>query len=383
MVASASIAIDGLNKRFGDTHVLRDVSLDVAAGAFVSILGPSGCGKSTLLRILAGLESADTGAIEIAGKSVARIAAKNRGIAFVFQSYALYPHLTARGNIAAPLVMRELQGWQRLPLLRRLHGETRRQYASIASRVEATAAQLSIGELLDRKPTQLSGGQRQRVALGRALVREPQLFLMDEPLANLDAGLRTLMRSEIVTLQRRLGATTLFVTHDHAEAFAMSDRVAVMFGGRIRQYATPADLYDDPADLDVARFLSQPHLNVVDVEALGDGVLRIGDRRLLIGDARKHRGAGMLAFRPEHCRIADPGDAQALPAVVDHLEYAGADTFVFLRCPGFAQLLTLRSESKQGTRLAAGESCGVQVDGSAAWFFLPSGQRLEHPAWPA
>jgi len=261
--SSSGLSIFGATRRFSGKPALDDVSIVVAPGEFMSIIGPSGCGKSTLLRAIAGLERLDEGCILIGDRDVRALRPSARGVAFVFQSYALYPHMTCRQNLAAPLMMQELSALGRAPVLHRLLPGALRVRTSIAQRVERIAGQLQISEYLDRRPGQLSGGQRQRVALGRALIREPKLFLLDEPLANLDAALRNTTRAELHALQRRVGATTLFVTHDQAEAMAVSDRIAVMFAGKIRQVGTPDDLYRNPVDLDVARFLSQPWLNCI------------------------------------------------------------------------------------------------------------------------
>ena len=235
-----------LRLRDASTEVLRDVSLEVADGEFLAILGPSGCGKSTLLRILAGLERLDAGTVELDTRDVTELPPKARNLAMVFQSYALYPHMTVARNIAVPLEMRRLSALRRVPLL---------------------------GALLARRPAQLSGGQRQRVALARAMVRSPAAFLMDEPLSNLDAWLRADAREEILALQRRLGATVVYVTHDQAEAMAMADRVAVMQGGRLLQVAPPQKVYDEPADLEVARFVGAPPMNALPAGQDADGAL--------------------------------------------------------------------------------------------------------------
>ncbi|MCK0167698.1 ABC transporter ATP-binding protein [Jannaschia sp. S6380] len=330
---SQGLTIHDLTCRFGDHTALDRVSLEVGGGEFMSILGPSGCGKSTLLRCIAGLESG-TGAIRIGTRDVHDLAPKDRGIAFVFQSYALYPHMSSAANIAAPLRMTDLSALGRAPGLWRLSPRARRTRAEIAAEVARVAEMLQIGPYLHRRPGQLSGGQQQRVALGRALIRRPSLFLLDEPLANLDAALRNRTRTELRGLQRRIGATTLFVTHDQGEAMAMSDRIALMFEGRVRQVGTPDQLFRDPADLDVARFLSQPHLNEVDADMIR---AHIGDatssRPILIGGAPLRDLAGTVAFRPEDASIrqaARPG-LPGLPCTVDHAEHAGHDANLFVR----------------------------------------------------
>jgi multiple sugar transport system ATP-binding protein len=239
----SGIVIAGVSKCFGPTAALRDVSLAVGPGEFVALVGPSGCGKTTLMHVVAGIEVPDGGSVAIAGRDVTRLRPAERDVAMVFQSYALYPHLTVRENIAVPLAMRRLPAAGRLPLLGRLFRGTR---AGIEADVRATAEALGLLPLLDRRPGQLSGGQRQRVALARATVRRPRAFLMDEPLSNLDAALRVRMRREIVDIHRRSGAATLYVTHDQAEALTMADRVAVMMEGEILQVAPPEAFTPSP-----------------------------------------------------------------------------------------------------------------------------------------
>ncbi len=328
------LTIENLTCRFGDHTALDAVSLQIEPGEFVSILGPSGCGKSTLLRSIAGLEAVQDGSIHIGDRPVQGLAPKERGVAFVFQSYALYPHMTCAANIAAPLTMNRLSALGRAPLVWRLSPKARRARADISTRVADIAELLDIGPYLDRRPGALSGGQRQRVALGRALIREPSLFLLDEPLANLDAALRNRTRTELRALQRRIGATTLFVTHDQGEAMAISDRVVVMFDGRIRQVGTPDEIYRDPADLDVARFLSQPHLNVVTAETMRAQIGEaVGSRDIRINGAPLRDLGGVVAFRPEEASLR-PAGKPGLPGLhctVRHVEHGGHDANLFLQ----------------------------------------------------
>lgn len=352
------LTIKTLTCRFGDQTALDAVSLHVGAGEFVSILGPSGCGKSTLLRSIAGLENVQDGSIEIGGRPVQGLAPKARGVAFVFQSYALYPHMTCAANIAAPLTMTRLSALGRAPLVWRLSPDARRTRADIDERVAEVAGMLGITAYLDRRPGALSGGQRQRVALGRALIRGPSLFLLDEPLANLDAALRNRTRTELRALQRRIGATTLFVTHDQSEAMAISDRVVVMFDGRIRQVGTPDEIYRNPVDLDVARFLSQPHLNVVPTGTVRTQIGEaVADRDIRIGGIALRDLTGVVAFRPQEASLR-PAGKPGLPGLhctVRHVEHGGHDANLFLR-------------------LTCGTDCVVRIDSTAipAW---PEGRR--------
>jgi multiple sugar transport system ATP-binding protein len=293
----APITFDHVTKRFDETTAVSDLEIEVADGEFLVLVGPSGCGKTTALRMLAGLEDVTSGRILIGDRVVNNVAPGSRDVAMVFQSYALYPHMTVFDNLAFSLRN------QKVPR------------AEIRERVRSTADVLELGELLKRKPKQLSGGQRQRVALGRAIVREPKAFLMDEPLSNLDAALRVQTRAEILRLQNRLGTTTIYVTHDQIEAMTMGDRIAVMSKGELQQLGTPEELYERPANMFVARFIGSPSMNMVPASVLGIG------------------GTGRLAgFRPEHVQLGN-GRAGAghLDAGVEVVEYLGDEQLAHLR----------------------------------------------------
>jgi multiple sugar transport system ATP-binding protein len=341
----ASLALRRISKSFGRTPVLCDVSLEIAEGEFLAILGASGCGKSTLLRILAGLEGPDAGTVEIGGQDVTELPPKRRNLAMVFQSYALYPHMTVHGNVAVPLEMRQLTALQRLPLLGAALPGTRAARRRIAAEVEGVAEALGLGTLLDRRPAQLSGGQRQRVALARAMVRSPAAFLMDEPLSNLDARLRAEARGEILALQRRLGATVVYVTHDQAEAMAMADRVAVMQAGRMLQVAPPQELYEAPATLDVARFIGQPAMNALPAEVGADGRVVVQGVRLPFA-ARHHIGPLTLGVRPEALEIAPAG----LPAEIMRIEQLGAEAILHASVGPETALVRTLPEAARGLR---------------------------------
>ncbi len=313
----ASIQIAALSKSYGPVEVLRGVDLDIADGEFVVLVGPSGCGKSTLLRLIAGLEEADSGQIRIGDRIVNQLAPSDRDIAMVFQSYALYPHMTVRQNLSFSLQLRGMKKDQ------------------IDAAVKAASEKLGIEELLHRKPRALSGGQRQRVAMGRAMVREPKAFLFDEPLSNLDARLREQMRYEIRKLQRELGTTTIYVTHDQIEAMTMADRIVAMNQGVAQQIGTPAQLYDDPANLFVAGFMGSPAMNFADVglhdEEDGVAVLLGSERLGRIGaplDLREDRRA-VLGIRPERIALGPP--ALGVPGRIELLEPTGPGTIVHLR----------------------------------------------------
>ncbi|MEO1694076.1 MAG: ABC transporter ATP-binding protein [Pseudomonadota bacterium] len=382
---SVGLQLHDLTCRYGDLVAVRQVNLDVASGELISVLGPSGCGKSTMLRAIAGLQPVGDGEIAIAGRPVQDIKPRDRGVAFVFQSYALYPHMTARQNIAAPLVMTELSALGRIPLIHRLLPKAVATRQSIAARVAEVAELLRMTELLDRRPAALSGGQQQRVALGRALIRAPDLFLLDEPLANLDAALRNATRTELRALQQRLGTTTLFVTHDQAEAMAISDRVAIMFDGELRQIGTPDALYRQPVDLDVARFLSQPHLNVLSADLVATlGQVRGGDR-----DLGTWGYDHVIAFRPEHARLlpaddtadASTGDASRpmidVPVTLTSTEHGGVEAYVFAETGGGgtdeATQIVARIASRDLHRWQPGASARVRVTLDDAYVF-PTGR---------
>jgi multiple sugar transport system ATP-binding protein len=287
-----SLSLNKVEKAFGVTKVLHGIDLEVADGEFVIFVGPSGCGKSTLLRIIAGLEDSTGGAVLIDGQRVDAVPPAKRGIAMVFQTYALYPHMTVKDNMAAGL---------------KQAGEPA---AQIEARVAEASRMLSLGDYLKRRPAELSGGQRQRVAIGRAVVREPKLFLFDEPLSNLDAALRVNTRLEIARLHRELKATMIYVTHDQVEAMTLADKIVVMNAGRIEQIGSPMELYNNPANLFVAGFIGSPQMNFMDAAALGIS------------------GAKTIGVRPEHLTLsADKGDWKGK---VIHVEHLGADTNVYL-----------------------------------------------------
>ena len=371
--APTGLEVRAVTKKFGDHTALDSISIALKPGELVSILGPSGCGKSTLLRVIAGLDDPDTGEILIDGQGVTDISPKDRGVAFVFQNYALYPNLSARDNIAAPLVMRELSAADRLPFIgRHLPGAPAR-HASIERRVAGVADLLKIEPYFNRRPSQLSGGQRQRVALGRALVREPKLFLLDEPLANLDASLRIHTRSELAILQRRLGVTMVFVTHDQAEAMALSDRIAVMFAGEIRQIATPAELYRNPVDLDVARFMSQPMLNTWPARCIVGGRVLVAGEQLIMRDATRPGAEGTLGFRPEHGLLSPAHKPGTLEVTVERTEHAGSEAHVFVRHAATAEPSVVRIPSTDLGAWPAGTTGWLGIDAQEAWFFPRAG----------
>jgi multiple sugar transport system ATP-binding protein len=370
----AGLKIENITKRFGETDVLKGVSLDIADGEFLSLVGPSGCGKSTLLRIIAGLEEQSSGEIYIGGAPVAGRRAADRNLSMVFQSYALYPHLSVAENIAVPLKMRRLSTLQRLPMLGRFMPGMRHQTAEIDNQITDAAEMLEIAHLLDRKPGQLSGGQRQRVALGRALVRDPAAFLLDEPLSNLDAKLRVQTRAEIAQLHRRLEATFIYVTHDQVEAMTMSDRIAVMMGGRILQCAAPDVVYDDPDTIEVAEFIGSPKINILPVEVAETGEISLLDRKLDLLAQGHGKGVMSMGLRPEALRLT--GEDAPIKGHVVHSENLGAELFVQVDVAGLGHPLTFRAAPRDRQALALGAPVGLTFDAAQALLFGPDGLRV-------
>jgi multiple sugar transport system ATP-binding protein len=382
----SAIVIQKISKSFGTTSVLQDISLTIKDGEFVSLLGPSGCGKSTLLRLIAGLDVAERGSIVVGQHDVTLLLPKDRDLAMVFQSYALYPHLSVYDNIAVPLRMRRLNAWQRLPgvrLFSRLQQKIERQ---IRQDIHEVATTLGIQALLPRKPAQLSGGQRQRVALGRAMVRKPEAFLMDEPLSNLDAKLRVHMRSELSQLHRTLGATFLYVTHDQAEALTMSDRIAVMMEGSILQYDTPDEIYRNPTDLRVAEFVGSPRINMLE-GWVREGKLEISETEHLtlrqswldLSVDAPHGLGVVVAFRSEQCSLVSAEQA-VLCGVVIHLENLGSDTLVHVSTKQAKDPLIVRVAA-QAPRVKLGTLVGVSLS-MLPLVFSAQGPRLAvTPAW--
>jgi ABC-type sugar transport system ATPase subunit len=285
------------------------VSVSVAPHEFVTLLGPSGCGKSTLLNIAAGLERPTDGRVLIGGRNVTDLSARDRNVAMVFQSYALYPHMTVAQNLAFPLRI------QRLPR------------TEISQRVRAVAETIELGGLLDRKPAQLSGGQRQRVAIGRAIIRSPAICLLDEPLSNIDAALRVRMRGELKLLFNKMGTTIMFVTHDQVEAMTLSDRIIVLNGGKVQQQGTPLEIYRNPANVFVARFIGSPHMNILQAQ-LDSGVVSVAGLRLPLSGHAGRSGAVQLGLRPEDVQLGRFEKCVSVPAQVKLVEHLGHGAIV-------------------------------------------------------
>ncbi|XDA98900.1 ABC transporter ATP-binding protein [Sulfitobacter sp. LCG007] len=383
----ARLTLTDIRKSYGSTEVLRGIDLAVEDGEFMSLVGASGCGKSTLLRIISGLESPDSGQVAIDGRDVGGGTPKERGVAMVFQDYALYPHMSVAQNMAMPLIMARLPMYARLPGARWLTPNHRSTRSGIAAQVERVAAQLRIGHLLDRRPAHLSGGQRQRVALGRALVRDPSLFLMDEPLSNLDAKLRVEVRREIVELHRASGLTFVYVTHDQTEAMTMSDRVALLREGRLLQVAAPGALYANPASVEVARFVGTPEINLLPARAEPGG-LRIGDAlarcehslsegtELIVGLRPEALGpVGVSSLQP----IGAGGPKLKLDLSLDSVEDLGAEVVIHARVSAFPDLLVrLRTQKALGLAgpVLVPDRLAAVAPVSALLLFDANGQRL-------
>ncbi|MER8536391.1 ABC transporter ATP-binding protein [Mesorhizobium sp. M1005] len=372
----SGISIDAIKKSFGPTSVLRDVSLKIADGEFLTLLGPSGCGKSTLLRILAGLEVQTAGSVSIGDRVVDGVRPKKRDVAMVFQSYALYPHMTVAQNMALPLRMRRLSSSQRLPGVGRFMPGTTTTAAEIERDVMRTAKALGIGHLLARKPGQLSGGQRQRVAVGRAMVRQPAVFLMDEPLSNLDAKLRVQMRAEIKELHKRLGVTFVYVTHDQSEAMTMSDRVAVMLDGELLQVAPPQEIYADPDDRRVAEFIGSPKINILDAKLREGGLADTAGTSFSIPGNTGPGTALSLGIRPEAFHLVDASGPNVLTGSVRLVEHMGSDLFVHLDVPGAGHPVVGRLLAERAPQIGSGQTLHLGVKPERLLLFAADGKRV-------
>ncbi|HEX2136086.1 MAG TPA: sn-glycerol-3-phosphate ABC transporter ATP-binding protein UgpC [Microvirga sp.] len=334
----ASVNINGVRKSFGNVAIIHGVSVDIRDGEFVVLVGPSGCGKSTLLRMIAGLENITGGEIRIGPRVVNNVPPKERDIAMVFQNYALYPHMTVADNMAFSLKLR------------------RAPRDEIAAKVNRAAEILGLQKLLDRYPRQLSGGQRQRVAMGRAIVRDPQVFLFDEPLSNLDAKLRVAMRTEIKALHQRLTTTTVYVTHDQIEAMTMADKIVVMHDGIVEQIGAPLELYDRPANLFAAGFIGSPAMNFIKGRLADGGFVSAGGLRLPVGAAPAGSDGRPVIYgiRPEHFQLTDAG----VPLEVVVVEPTGSETLVVAKAGGQELLCVFRE------RITAGPGETIHVEPS-------------------
>ncbi|MGI9302788.1 MAG: ABC transporter ATP-binding protein [Gammaproteobacteria bacterium] len=372
----AHITLQGITKNFGTARILNEIDLEIADGEFLTLVGPSGCGKSTTLRVIAGLEAQTAGDIKIDGAVVNDVRPSRRDLAMVFQSYALYPHLTVRQNLATPLLLRDLGFWERMPLLGRFIPGREAKMEALAAAVRKTAETLKIEPLLDRKPGQLSGGQRQRVALGRAMVREPAAFLMDEPLSNLDAGLRVHMRAELAELHRSLGTTFIYVTHDQAEALTMSDRMAVMMEGDILQVGAPDEVYLNPQDLRVAEFIGSPKINILPGES--DSVGRLSCLGVAFARRLESPASGevSIGLRPEHLELRPRNSDGCLTGRLVHLENLGSDIYLHVALNDGARRIIVRATPLEAQDTAIGDDLWIGREHGKAMAFGADGHRL-------
>ncbi len=338
------LKLKGLEKQFGEVRTIKGIDLEIQRGEFVVFVGPSGCGKSTLLRLIAGLESIDQGSVELDGRDITQLASSKRDLAMVFQSYALYPHMSVYDNMSFALRMAKVEP------------------ALIKEKVERAAKILNLEPYLQRTPRELSGRQRQRVAIGRAIVRAPKVFLFDEPLSNLDAALRGQTRIEIARLHRELGATTIYVTHDQVEAMTLADRVVVLREGQIEQVGTPLELYDRPANQFVAQFIGTPQMNIISAAAIPQ--LHSACGPLLPAD-------GSIGLRPEHVTLKSPGEGLS-KGRVDLVEALGAETLIYVSAHELGVELTSRQSHR--THLRPGDEVGITLDLEAAHLFDGEGR---------
>jgi multiple sugar transport system ATP-binding protein len=367
----ADVLLSGVAKAYGETKILHGIDLEIRDGEFMVFVGPSGCGKSTLLRTIAGLEEITGGELRIAGRLVNEVPPAERGIAMVFQSYALYPHMNLYDNMAFGLKLAKVPKQE------------------IDGAVRHAAKILHIEHLLDRKPKDLSGGQRQRVAIGRAIVRKPEVFLFDEPLSNLDAALRVRMRYEFAKLHEELKTTMVYVTHDQVEAMTLADRIVVLSAGKIEQVGTPLELYEHPDNLFVAGFIGSPKMNFLAAELVrgssAEAEVRLTDGSTLLARVDASRASPgdqlTLGVRPEHIRIG--GDSNLLRSTVAFVESLGGTTFAYCPYPGLEEPLTCQFEGRNGCdRLRSGDQLQLHLPPEALYLFDAQGRALRRQAAP-
>ena len=355
-----AIELIEVSKHYGKAEAVKAVDLAIAPGEFIALLGPSGCGKSTLLKLIAGLEELTDGEIYVGGRLANYLKPSARNVAMVFQNYALYPHMTVRENVGFPLKMGGVPGEE------------------VRARVEAAATLLQLSAQLDRFPDELSGGQRQRVALGRAIVREPLAFLMDEPLSNLDALLRVEMRTELLRLHKRVGRTTIYVTHDQVEAMTMADRIVLMNKGEIQQIGSPSEIYEAPANTFVAKFVGSPPMNLVEghIDSGSGGLVFRGAVQLRVGAgfAGLSPGPATLGIRPEHIELVEAGHPDAIAAQVDLIERIGSYSNVTLV---IAEQAAVIANVDAGAAIHEGDAVHIRIPAGKIHFFDAAGRRVE------
>nr|MEC9418916.1 sn-glycerol-3-phosphate ABC transporter ATP-binding protein UgpC [Pseudomonadota bacterium] len=350
----ARIELKNIAKAYGSVEVMRDINLSIDDGEFIVLVGPSGCGKSTLLRMIAGLEPISGGDFTVDGKRMNEVPPRDRDMAMVFQSYALYPHMDVARNMGFSLEIRKAASEERV------------------SKVQEAARTLGLSNLTARLPKQLSGGQRQRVAMGRAIVRDPSAFLFDEPLSNLDAALRVEMRLEIARLHQRLKSTMIYVTHDQVEALTLADRIVVLNAGDIQQVGTPLELYDTPANKFVAQFIGSPTMNILDIEPKEGGVALKNGASLGLGLSNGQAAARELGVRPEHLNIVAQ-DVAHISGTAELVEHLGSDTNIHVSVPGIGQVLV---REHGHFALKSGDPVGIALDLDKTHLFDAEGRRL-------
>lgn len=350
----ARIELQNIAKSYGSVEVLRDINLTIEDGEFIVLVGPSGCGKSTLLRMIAGLEPITGGEFTIDGRRMNEVPPRDRDMAMVFQSYALYPHMDVSRNMGFSLEIRKAAAEER------------------QSKVQGAAKTLGLTGLKERLPKQLSGGQRQRVAMGRAIVRDPSAFLFDEPLSNLDAALRVEMRLEIARLHQRLEATMIYVTHDQVEALTLADRIVVLNAGDIQQVGTPLDLYERPANKFVAQFIGSPTMNVHRAEAKGDGIALSSGTRIQVEGEVPSSGVSELGIRPEHIHVAGSEAAQ-FSGKAELVEHLGSDTNIHVQVDGIGAFLV---REHGHVPVSTGDQIGLFIDPQKVHLFAEDGRSL-------
>lgn len=381
------LSFQQISKRFGDDTVIKEFVAEVEDKEFLVLLGPSGCGKSTMLRMIAGLTDITAGELQFDGRRVNDLEPRERNVAFVFQSYALYPHMTVRDNIAFPLIMDRFKAWHHIPVVNSIVRRAIARQPDVRARVQECADMLELGPYLGRRPKTLSGGQRQRVAVARALVREPSLYLLDEPLSNLDAKLRTQMRAEITALYRRVRKTFVYVTHDQVEAMTMGTRIIVLDNGVVQQFGTPQEIYERPANTFVAQFIGAPPMNILPVDVSG-GRASVLETDLTLGHEVRGLldGRYRLGVRPENVSLTKDPREGLLAHIVD-VEHLGGETVIGFRLgerqdsvdlgdKATRNLLYLKLPGTVATDVGA--ECGIRFEFSAiSWFDGDTGMRVE------
>tara|TARA_B100001057_G_scaffold357253_1_gene359272 strand:+ start:315 stop:1451 length:1137 start_codon:yes stop_codon:yes gene_type:complete len=366
-----------VTKLYNGQNVINGIDLEILDGEFLTLVGPSGCGKSTTLRIIAGLEKQSSGDISIEGKLVNETRPSLRDLAMVFQSYALYPHLSVRQNLMTPLRLRDLNFWERLPILGHIFPSRLPKMVKIEDEIKMVSEILKIEHLLMRKPGQLSGGQRQRVALGRAMVRHPAAFLMDEPLSNLDASLRVHMRAELSALHKKLRTTFIYVTHDQAEALTMSDRIAVMMEGNILQLGSPEEVYENPQDIRVAEFIGSPKMNILPGHCHTSG--KVTCAGITLNGTLKHPCPGPVAvgLRPEHLILTNATSGPNLNGRLIYKENLGSDVFFHVQQSDLEAPLIIRLQTLEVTQQKLGDNIHCLPVPGKPLVFSNDGKRLE------